>query len=167
MSETRRDELNQRLIVSGFTNYDELELWLRGLGHDISKSSIHRYAQRYEDAIAAASVTAQQLRSLVEAVGDDALSLGEGAYMLAINKAVEVLLSLNLEEQKISLTQLLKNIADLNKSAVPLKKYATETRERLAAKFAALEKEAETKTSKRTIDPETLRIIREEVYGLV
>lgn len=46
LSENHKLELNQKLINSNFRDYVELELWLKSLGYDIGKSSIHRYGQK-------------------------------------------------------------------------------------------------------------------------
>ena len=48
LSENHKLELNQKLINSNFRDYVELELWLKSLGYDIGKSSIHRYGQKKE-----------------------------------------------------------------------------------------------------------------------
>jgi hypothetical protein len=41
-------ELLDRMLSSGFSDYLELEEWLKGLGHEVSKSSCHRLGQRLE-----------------------------------------------------------------------------------------------------------------------
>lgn len=38
-----RDELNRRLRDNGYSDFVVLSEWLKWLGHDISKSAIHRY----------------------------------------------------------------------------------------------------------------------------
>lgn len=40
------NELHQRLRKSGYSGFVELEKWLKDLGFNISKSGIHRYAQK-------------------------------------------------------------------------------------------------------------------------
>lgn len=44
LPEALRDELNQRLIDGGFSNFTGLESWLADQGYAIGKSSIQRYA---------------------------------------------------------------------------------------------------------------------------
>lgn len=38
-------ELNSKLVDNGYGNYEALAFWLKSNGHNVSKSSIHRYAQ--------------------------------------------------------------------------------------------------------------------------
>lgn len=52
------NELNSRLAESGFGNFVELSAWLKSEGYNISKSSIHRYAQRLRKAKEAQTETA-------------------------------------------------------------------------------------------------------------
>lgn len=35
-----------RLISNGFSQYDEISEWLKCLGYDVSKSSVHRFGQQ-------------------------------------------------------------------------------------------------------------------------
>lgn len=39
-------ELNEKLYCNGFSEYQKLSDWLKSLDYDISKSAIHRYAQK-------------------------------------------------------------------------------------------------------------------------
>jgi len=43
-----RLELMRRIIESGFGQYEELSEWLKNLGHDIGKSAIHRFGQKFK-----------------------------------------------------------------------------------------------------------------------
>jgi hypothetical protein len=45
---TVREDLDQRLLASAFSGYDELSDWLASQGHVISKSSVHRYGVKLE-----------------------------------------------------------------------------------------------------------------------
>ena len=64
------------------------------------------------------------------------------------------------------LSKVAKNIASLTQASVRLKKFQSEVRERLAAKLNALEDEAKSGKG-RAFDAETLRIVREEIYGIM
>lgn len=39
-------KLNEKLYCNGFSEYQKLSDWLKSLDYDISKSAIHRYAQK-------------------------------------------------------------------------------------------------------------------------
>lgn len=43
-----RQELMSRIIEGGFGQYDALSEWLKSLGHDIGKSAIHRFGQKFK-----------------------------------------------------------------------------------------------------------------------
>jgi hypothetical protein len=59
-----------------------------------------------------------------------------------------------------------KNIATMTRASIALKKHQAEVAERVTAKLAELEAESQSGNGRR-FDPETLRIVREEIYGIV
>jgi hypothetical protein len=44
-------QLNARLVEHKFSGYEDHAAWLATLGHEVSKSSIHRYASTFEASI--------------------------------------------------------------------------------------------------------------------
>ncbi|MDR1995118.1 phage protein Gp27 family protein [Azonexus sp.] len=74
LPETMIDELNRRLINSGFTGYDGLTAWLKSEGFDISKSSVIRHGSSLESEFEEAMADARRTRALARAAresGDD------------------------------------------------------------------------------------------------
>jgi hypothetical protein len=61
-----------------------------------------------------------------------------------------------------------RGMADLSRASIAQKKWQSAVREKLESKLAGLEAEAAGgKPGARRLDAETLRIVRQEVYGLV
>jgi hypothetical protein len=64
-------ELNKRLVKNGFADYQGLADWLAEKGFQISKSSIHRHGQQFEERLSAIKIATEQARAITEAVGDE------------------------------------------------------------------------------------------------
>jgi hypothetical protein len=93
--------------------------------------------------------------------------MGEALMRLTQEQVFTLLVDLQGDITPGDLSKIATAVSAMNRSSVTTKKYAAEVREKLEAKFKALEAESSSGQSKRSIDPETLRIIRQEVYGLV
>lgn len=168
LPEDIKTDLDRKLIANGFGGYVALAEWLQEQGYAISKSSVHSYGQKFEERLGALKVATQQARAIVESAPDQEGAMSEALLRLTQEKLFGVLLEYQGKPDKeISLPALSKAIAELNRSSVTTKKYAADVREKLEAKFAALEKESSDKGGKRKIDADTLRIVREEIYGVV
>ena len=44
-----RDELNERLVTSGFQGYEALTEWLAENGFKLSRSAVHRYGSALQE----------------------------------------------------------------------------------------------------------------------
>lgn len=165
LPEELKAELDRRLVASGFGGYVALSEWLGEQGYQIGKSSIHKYGSAFEKKLGALKIASEQARAIAEAVGDDQNAMGEALVNLAQEKAFGVLLDIEIDPEQQDFSKLTRSIAELNRAAVQQKKFAEEVREKLSTKFKSLE--AESQGPKATLDPETLRRVREEIYGLV
>lgn len=61
------DELNGRLIGSGFAGYEALSGWLKSRGYDIGKSTVHRHGSALEADFEEAMADARRTRALARA----------------------------------------------------------------------------------------------------
>ncbi|MCI4233667.1 DUF3486 family protein [Dickeya dianthicola] len=164
--------LERALTESGFSGYAELESLLREQGYVISKSAIHRYGQKIERRFAAIRSATEAARMLTEGAADDQDARSEAVIALIQTELFESIVQLQeADEEEIDpqvrvelLSKVAKNVATLSRASVNLKKFQAELRDKIAAKMDALE--AESKRSGR-IDAETLRRVREEIYGIV
>lgn len=163
LPEEIRTELDRRLVASGFGGYEALSAWLGEQGLEISKSSLHRYGSAFEKKLGALRIASQQAKAIAEAVGDDQNAMGEALVNLAQEKAFNVLMEMDIDPEGQDFSKLTRSIAELNRAAVQQKKFAEEVRAKVEAKFKSLEEGATAKG----LDAETLRQVRESIYGLL
>lgn len=156
--------LDQALIRGGFSGYEQLAAELQARGFEISKSSLHRYGSEFEKQLGAIRLATEQARAIAEAAGDEEGVLNDALIRLIQQKAFEALTRLSMEEADVDFTDLGNMLSRLSKASIDQKRWAAEVRRRDAAQVAELEKAA--REGKNSLDPETLRRIREEVYGL-
>jgi DNA-binding ferritin-like protein (Dps family) len=125
-----REALDEKLVEEGFQNYEDLADWLAEQGYDISKSSVHRYGQEFEDRLEALRIATAQAKEITEQVGDDEGALGDALTAVVQEKAFGLLTSMEMEEQEVEFTSLMNAIARLQKASVQQKKFMQEMREK-------------------------------------
>ena len=174
LPEDVRHWLGQALQENNFSGYQALESALRERGYVISKSSIHRFGQKIERRFAAIKASTEAARLLTEGAADDQDARSEAVIALVQTELFEAIVNLQeADDEDVDasgrialLSKAAKNIATLARASVTVKKYRSEVKEKLEARLNALE--AESKSGKgRRFDAETLRIVREEIYGIV
>ena len=159
-----KEWLDKALVDGNFSGYEVLSEALKEKGYSISKSSIHRYGKEFEASLAAVKLATEQAKAISECSPDDAGNMNEALMRLVQQKSFEALTKLESGDIK-SLASIGKMTSSLAKSSIAVKKYAAEVRAKIAAKFDEIEKR--NSNSKSGIDSETLRKIREEIYGIV
>jgi hypothetical protein len=157
--------LDGALLEGNFSGYEALAAELKQRGVDISKSAVHRYGQEFEDRLKKLRMVTEQARAVVEHSPDDEDAVNQALVRLTQEKVFSVLMDMEVDVEKIDLSKLTRSIADLSRASITVKRYATETRAKISAKMAELETQAG--EGKSRLDPETLRIVREEIYGIV
>ncbi|ECO4186712.1 DUF3486 family protein [Salmonella enterica] len=173
LPEEVRRWLERALTESGFSGYAELEALMRDKGYLISKSAIHRYGQKIERRFGAIRAATEAARMLTEGAADDQDARSEAVIALIQTELFESIVQLQeAEDEEIDpqvrvalLSKVAKNVATLSRASVNLKKFQQDLREKIAAKMDALE--AESKSGSGRIDAETLKRVREEIYGIV
>ncbi len=172
-----RDELNRRILANGFAGYDELESWLnaelekRGLSMTISRSAIHREGRKLE----ALGERVRAMRMLQESWQKQMGARGLGEIGRVLNAQLQGL--------AFALTQDVADggeinaewLRDMSATIMRLEKAASlneereqkiREEERKRAREEAEEKLAELeKRGGRRIDAETLKLVREQLYG--
>lgn len=171
-----RDELNARLVGSGFSNYQGLQQWLEGQGYEFSIGGLHRYGSKLEtdfnSAMADVQRTQQLAKMLVAGNDEDRGELMEASEKIAQDGLIRLQLALReaeadpLETANV-LPKITRAIADLSRAGISRNKWQQDTREKIQSKMNRLESEAGSTASRRKIDPETLRIVRQEIYGII
>jgi len=161
-----REELDRRLIDAGFQGYQELSDWLGEQGYRISKSAINRHGRSFQEELVALKAITGQARAITEAAGDDENAIGDAALRMCLHKALEILRDYDFAAEDISFLDLTQAISRLNKIAIDQKKWLVkwrlEFKDLLEQKFKNLEGEI----IRKGLDGETLKVIRQEVYGI-
>jgi len=157
-----REELDEKLVEQGFQGYEELAEWLDEKGFDISKSSVHRYGQEFEDRLEALRIATAQAKEITEQVGDDEGALGDALTAVVQEKAFGLLTSMEMEEQEVEFTSLMNAIARLQKASVKQKKFRQEMREK--AQQAA--DDAEEIARDEGLSDQAAEQIREKILGI-
>ena len=166
LPEDIRAEFERLLITSGFSNYAGIEAWFREKGFEISRSAIHRFGQDFEAKCEAIRIATEQAKAIVAAVGDDEGNMNEALIRLIQQLSFDVLI----KNQDADIASLLPKmgvmVAKLSKASVDQKKWQRDMKEKAVQAVKNIETKA-TGSGKKSLDPETMKIIREEIYGIV
>lgn len=158
-----RSELERRLITGGFANYRDLAEWLRGQGYEISRTAINRFGQDFQAKCEAIRVATEQAKAIVATVGDDEGNMNEALIRLIQQLSFDILI----KNQDADIASLLPKmgimVAKLSKASVDQKKWMAETKKRAEKAVENIEE----KLKSQKLDPEALRVVREEIYGIV
>jgi hypothetical protein len=158
-----------------FGDYDGLVKWLAERGYEISRSVAHRHGQKVKRRLEAVKASTEAARLIAEAAPDDADQRSAAVIAMVQSEMFQLLLNLQEAEEEsdpIERVELMakaaRGMADLSRASIAQKKWQSAVREKLESKLAGLEAEAAGgKPGARRLDAETLRIVRQEVYGLV
>lgn len=163
--------LDKTLADGNFSGYDLLAAALRDRGYAISRASVHRYGQRLERRLAAIRASTEAARAIADAAPDDSDQRSAAVISLVQSEFFDMLLKLEesqdpdfTPETRIALlADASKGIAHLARASLLQKKRADEVRARDEKKIR--EMEASAASGKTALDPETLRMVRETLYG--
>lgn len=124
-----REELERRLIASGFGGYRGLADWLESKGFEIGKSALHQWGQTFEDRVKQLKVASAQAKAIVEASPDDEGAVNDALMRLVQEKLFQALMAFNVDPDKAStmnLGALARAIAELGRASVVQKKFMAE-----------------------------------------
>lgn len=159
------EEVNRR-IVEGHT-YEEIADWLRQMGRPVSKSAVQRYGSHYLTTMERLKLARDQARAIIEEAGDlPDTAMAQAASEIAIQLIMEALMAVNergpdgLDKKVI---EAMKALAQLERSAVSREKLKLEFQRKVQQAVTKIEETAQL----RGLDPETLRVIKEQVYGII
>jgi len=141
-----RQWLDKALAERNFSGYAELEALLRERGYALSKSALHRHGQKVERRMAAIKASTEAARLISEAAADEQDARSEALHALVQTELFDTILNLqeasegdiDPKERVKLLSAAARNIADLTRSNVHLKRYQAELRTRLDAATAAM-----------------------------
>lgn len=140
LPEEVRQALEQRLIKSGFSGYEDLAGWLQDQGFEISKSSLHRWGSTFEDRVDSLRIATQQAKAIVQASPDDEGDMSEALMRLMQERIFSALVTLEVDPKKVNLGSLAKALAPIARASIAQKKHAAEVRARVQAAASAVDR---------------------------
>jgi translation initiation factor 2B subunit (eIF-2B alpha/beta/delta family) len=162
-----RAALDRKLIDGAFSGYVEIQDWLRTIGFEIGKSSVHRYGSRLEEQIAKLKASAERARAMVEASPDVADDMAQATMRMLQEKLYTVLEAMDdIDPESVDLVKVAKAMAPLVRAGIAQKRHAEETKRQLAE--AAEKVTAEARAGRiPNVSAEALARIREIYTGAV
>ncbi len=159
--------LEHELRNSNFTGYEALAEKLKDKGYPIGATSLWRYGKRMKQLRAKSQIYVEMAKFLPQ---DDEDALSGAVLSMIQSNFFDIMMAMDSDEEEDNekrlkmLSDAAHAMANLSRASVNQKKWSRNVREEDARKLAALEKEA--KTGKSGLDMETLKRVREEIYGL-
>lgn len=129
--------LDQALVAGNFSGYELLEKELAERGFVISKSSINRYGQEFEQRLHALKLATEQARAIADSAPDDAGAMNDALIRLVQQKAFDTLLKM---EEGASIKDVGLMVARLSSATVKQKQWASEVRAKAEAVADAVAK---------------------------
>lgn len=151
-----RKQLN-RVLLEGAT-YDEAAAFLSTQGYDISRSSVGRYGKEFFEAYQKIVQFEDQSRALTSAT-EQGMPMEEAVGKMLLQRVMAALVDGSADI--IEVPRLISDVAKLQRSHVAMAHWKREIEKRAEKAVQNI------KAKSKHIDPDTLRIIKEEVYGLV
>ena len=160
-----RTELEQKLIENGFANYADLHDWLTSKGISFGLSTIKRFGKRFEERCEMVRLATQQADMMRQHFGDDEQAMSEASLQMAQSLMFNLMLERGEELTPKEISMITRALSDTTRASVAVKKYQAELKKKIEEKLQALEKEKNHGLST-GVDPATLKMVRETVYGL-
>ncbi|MCX8016644.1 MAG: DUF3486 family protein [Rhodocyclaceae bacterium] len=159
-------ELERLLADRTHGGYEALSAWLRELGYEISKSSLHRYDARLQRVMASIKASAEAARLLAQTAPDEADEHSAAVIRLVQSSLFEAMLKVreaedaDPAEQVKLLSSAARAIAEASRASIGQKRWAEEVREKINEIARAAQKAG------KKIDLATLETIKDGMYGL-
>ncbi|MEX2630018.1 MAG: phage protein Gp27 family protein [Tistlia sp.] len=100
----------QRMLATGRLSIDGLVLWLEGRGYEISRSSVGRYAQSFEEVSKRLRESRQVTDALVAELGDAAAQGKQGRLLVEMTRTLvfDLLMKLQSGQQEMDAAAVMK-----------------------------------------------------------
>ena len=163
---TLKTELERMLLDKTHGGYAALSEWLAAQGYEISKSSVYRHEQRLDAVMGRIRASAEAAVLLNRAAPDDADAQGAATIRMVQSSLFEAMMHIAEADAQTDPAERIKLLssaaraaADASRASIGQKKWEQEVRERLDAVERAADKQG------KRLDAETLKIIRDGLYG--
>tara|TARA_R110000850_G_scaffold156735_4_gene280939 strand:- start:662 stop:1213 length:552 start_codon:yes stop_codon:yes gene_type:complete len=167
-----RDQLNERLVSTGFQDYAGLADWLSERGFKVSRSSVQRYGselqEEFEEAMGNVRKTTEMAKAMADAVSDDEGNLIDATARIVQEQLLRVSLALRKaehepEDSASHLAKVAKALTNLGRISIAQKKHAKEVRQEVAREAA----DRATEVAKRGgLSAEMVNDLRRELLGI-
>lgn len=154
--------LDETLVSESFAGYDTLASELKARGYDISKSTVHRYGQAFEERLAALKLATEQARAVVEAAPDDDDSINQALVRVTQEKLFTLMMDLQIDPETVDIAKITRSIADLARSSTTVKDYARKVR----AKAAEAAKDVNAIVTSAGLSAEAAEQVRQRILGI-
>jgi Protein of unknown function (DUF3486) len=142
LPEKVRQELEHRLIGSGFGDCRGLSAWLHEQGFEISKTTVNAWGQDYKTRMEALRKATQIAKALNADAPDDEGAMNDAIIRLGTQKILDLLMTLEIDPAKVNITALFRSIADITRAGTSQKKYMAEVRAKGSAVIDEMAKSA-------------------------
>lgn len=140
-----REALNEKLVSTGFQNYQALAEWLEESGHKISKSSVHRYGQdlkeEFDEAMGDVRKTTELARAMAAEGEDESGHLIDATARIVQDQLLRISIAMRKAEHEPEtaakhLSSVTRALADIGRVSLGQKKWARELRKEVAQEAA-------------------------------
>ena len=128
LPEKVREELERRLIGSGFGNCRGLSAWLQEQGFEISKTTVNAWGKDYKTKIEALKRSTQIAKALNADAPDDEGAMNDALIRLGTEKIFDLLMTMEIDPETVKINQLFRSIAEITRASTSQKKYAADVR---------------------------------------
>jgi len=141
--------------------YAEVTAWLNERGQAIGKSSVARYARDFQATIDYMKFVRDQMAVIVQQIGLDSTAMQDVATQLALTQLFTFLMKTG-ELKDVDHLKAINAVGHLTNSSARMVKLRAEQAQKEQEKAAKINAEL----TRRKVDPETIRYVREELLGL-
>jgi arginine repressor len=162
-----RQIIENLLINRNFSNYSEIAEALAEMGFEIKRSTLARFGKQFEERCNLLRDVTRQAEAIVKASPDDDNAINEALIRLAQEQTFNLLLKLSEAGTEINpemISEINLAVNRLARISVQQKQWRSQVQEKLEKKFKQLETAAA--EPKAALDLDTIRKIREQVYGI-
>tara|TARA_B100000700_G_scaffold243998_1_gene272047 strand:- start:1588 stop:2133 length:546 start_codon:yes stop_codon:yes gene_type:complete len=166
-----RDELNEKLVSTGFQGYAGLADWLAEHGFKVSRSSVQRYGQdlqeEFDEAMGDVRKTTELARAMASEGEDESGHLIDATARIVQDQLLRITIAMRKAEHEPEdaakhLASVTRALADIGRVSLGQKKWA---REILQEKRAELEGKVDKAAKGKTLTVEDFKAAVAEVYG--
>lgn len=167
-----REELNERLVSTGFQGYEGLAKWLAEHGCKVSRSSVQRYGQdlqaEFEEAMGDVRKTTELARAMAAENEDEDGALIDATARIVQDQLLRISIAMRKAEHEPEkaakhLASVTRALADVGRMSLGQKKWAREVRREVAQEAA--DKAAEV-AKRGGLSADMVNDLRRELLGI-